>query len=60
MKTTTQNWSPSKTYYECGICDQYHPVEWDGDCREDASRFFADELDRRHGFSGWRIVPTPE
>ena len=25
-------------YYECGICDCYHPWEWDGDCREDANR----------------------
>ncbi len=25
--------------YECGICDCYHPWEWDGDCREDANRF---------------------
>lgn len=24
--------------YECGICDCYHPWEWNGDCREDAAR----------------------
>ena len=26
-------------FYECGICDQYHPWEWDGDCRDDANRY---------------------
>lgn len=25
-------------YYECGICSAHHPWEFDGDCREDASR----------------------
>ncbi len=25
--------------YECGICDCYHPWNWDGDCREDKNRF---------------------
>jgi hypothetical protein len=25
--------------YECGICDCYHPWDWDGDCRDDANRF---------------------
>lgn len=24
--------------YECGICDCYHPWEFDGDCRDDANR----------------------
>jgi hypothetical protein len=28
-----------KVGYECGICSQYHPALWDGDCREDAARF---------------------
>lgn len=26
-------------FYECGICDQIHPWEWDGDCRDDANRY---------------------
>ena len=29
--------------YECGICDMFHPWAWDGDCRDDANRFFPDE-----------------
>lgn len=29
--------------YECGICGCCHPWEWDGDCREDANRFFPDD-----------------
>lgn len=30
---------PKLILYECGICNCYHPWEWDGDCREDKSRF---------------------
>ena len=41
------------TYYHCGICDHMHNALWDGDCREDAARFFADELDEKHGPVGW-------
>lgn len=29
----------SHIFYACGICDQYHRVTWDGDCRDDANRF---------------------
>lgn len=29
--------------YECGICECYHPWDWDGDCREDGSRFASPE-----------------
>lgn len=25
--------------YECGSCGQLHPVNWDGDCRDDSFRF---------------------
>ncbi len=25
--------------YECGICENYHPWEWGGDCREDENRY---------------------
>lgn len=48
-----------KKYYRCGICDCYHPLEWDGDCRDDANRFAADELDEKHGPFGWEEVPMP-
>ncbi len=47
------------TFYECGICDHYHPASFTGDCRDDANRFFADELDARYGTSGWKEVPMP-
>jgi len=40
---------PGRTFYECGICSAYHPAEWNGDCRQDDARFFADELDARFG-----------
>ena len=47
------------SFYECGICDQYHPASFTGDCRDDANRFFADELDARYGTNGWKEVPMP-
>lgn len=25
--------------YDCGICNQFHPVGWDGDCRDDNNRY---------------------
>jgi len=46
-------------FYRCGICDAWHSVQWDGDCREDAARFFADELDKQYGMTGWEEVPMP-
>jgi len=34
----------SKTIlYECGICDCYHPWDFDGDCRDDSNRFGSPE-----------------
>jgi hypothetical protein len=44
MKNTAKTLSPSNTYYECGICGFIHPVEFDGDCRDDSSRFALDEI----------------
>lgn len=29
--------------YECGICDCYHPWDWNGDCRDDENRFGSPE-----------------
>lgn len=46
-------------FYECGICDCYHPAGWVGDCREDGARFFADELDEKYGAVGWEEIPMP-
>lgn len=49
-------------YYECGICGHYHPLEWDGDCRDDANRFTIMEVEEKHGEEGigWEEVPMPE
>jgi len=44
------------TYYECGICENWHPADWNGDCRDDAHRFDPDELDARHGPNGWQAI----
>ena len=46
-------------YYECGICGQWHSIDWDGDCREDAARFNPEDLDSKHGPDGWDEVPMP-
>ena len=54
------NISPSATYYECGICGHHHPIEWDGDCREDNSRFTSGQLDNHHGAFNWTEVEMPE
>lgn len=48
-------------FYECGCCGCYHPVNWDGDCRDDENRFAADELDAKFGGSQfWVEVDQPE
>lgn len=47
-------------FYRCGICDCYHAIDWDGDCREDAARFTPDELDAKYGVLGWEEVPMPD
>jgi hypothetical protein len=46
-------------FYECGICGAWHSLAWDGDCREDGARFFADELDAKYGMMGWESVLMP-
>jgi len=46
-------------FYECGICSCYHPANWDGDCRQDDTRFAADDLDKRYGLDGWEEVDMP-
>jgi hypothetical protein len=47
-------------FYNCGCCGQYHPINWDGDCRDDDNRFFADELDEKYGSNGeWSEVLNP-
>lgn len=49
-------------FYLCGCCDCYHPINWDGDCRDDANRFAADELDEKYkdrGGERWQEVSCP-
>ena len=48
-----------RTYHDCGICGHYHPIAWDDDCRDDANRFTADQLDEKHGASEWLEVDMP-
>lgn len=61
MYTSTDQPLPDRLfkYYECGICSCYHPLTWDGDCREDAFRFELEQLDKLHGPHGWECVPMP-
>lgn len=35
--------------YDCGICGYCHPWGFDGDCRDDDSRFMPDEYAARLG-----------
>jgi hypothetical protein len=46
-------------FYECGICDCWHSLLWDGDCRDDANRFACDELDEALGAFNWDAVDMP-
>lgn len=46
-------------FYECGICSHWHSLEWNGDCRENAARFFSDQLDEKYGKFGWEPVDMP-
>ncbi len=46
-------------YYADPATGLYHPEGFDGDERDDATRFHADELDAKHGAGGWREVAAP-
>ena len=47
-------------FYECGICDQLHPCQFAGDCRDDANRFTIDEPEIEYGFENVVTVPMEE
>lgn len=47
-------------FYECDICNALHPCQFDGDCREDAARFFGDLLDDEYGSENWTAVSMDE
>lgn len=49
----------SLEFYQCGICDCYHPRQWNGDCRDDKNRFAVDQLDEKYGPDGWTEVEMP-
>ncbi len=44
-------------FVHCGSCECYHRVDYYGDCRNDAERFFPDDLDERYGAEGWTEGP---
>jgi hypothetical protein len=44
---------PITRYTSCGCCEHYHPIAFAGDCRDDANRFSAQDLDDKHGPEGW-------
>ncbi len=46
-------------YYECTICGHFHPLEWNGDCRDDVNRFTEEQLEEKHG-QNWEPVPMPD
>lgn len=46
-------------FYDCGICGHWHPLEWSGDCREDANRFTTADLDRHWGLDNWDEMEMP-
>jgi len=43
-------------FYECGCCGHYHPVNWNGDCRDDANRFTWEDLDLKYGEDQWEEI----
>lgn len=43
-------------FYECGNCSAFHSANWMGDCREDAARFFTEDLDDKYGSTGWSEI----
>lgn len=59
-QTAGRIFSPSATYYECGICDQWHALEWDGDCRQDSARLNPEDMDEKHGEFDWTAVDMAE
>lgn len=38
---------------ECGSCNHFHPLEFNGDCRDNGHRLSIDQLDAQYGPAGW-------
>jgi len=49
-----------KVYYDCDICDHFHPWDWNGDCRDDTNRLTYDDLDNLHGENNYEIRSMEE
>ena len=47
-------------YYECGICEHYHALDFNGDCRAFGAGLTAADLDSLHGMHEWEIVADPD
>ena len=47
-------------FYACEICGHSHPWNWNGDCRENESRFTDDELDAKYGQDGYELATMTE
>lgn len=48
--------TPCMVLYECGICGEFHPWNWDGDCRDDANRYGGpDDYAKKLGVSEFDI-----
>lgn len=56
LNEQTIDTSEMKLFYECGGCGMYHPVLFEGDCRDDSNRFTGGELDAQLGTVGWNEV----
>ena len=50
---TTANTRPQPQFVHCGCCELYHPIAFTGDCRDDANRFCAGDLDQRFQGTRW-------
>ena len=40
-------------FVRCGCCEFHHPLQFTGDCRNDANRFHEGELDQLFDTTGW-------
>lgn len=49
-------------FVECGCCGHFHSRETPGsiDCRNDAFRFSAEELDAHYGENGWKCLTVED
>lgn len=58
----TRNVKTNPVFVECGCCGHYHSRDLPGwvDCRDDAHRFTADQLDARYGADGWEEITVEE